>query len=651
MRRRGNTVFLKKVGDHFEFENRPGQKAVFWGTNIAACSAHPKKEMAPLLARALARGGVNVMRIHLWASMMENPQFPEIIARNFIRPDGTINPVALDEMQLFHAELIKNGIYIYMDVFDTDKFIGKMLGKTGDPKFQPEINEAVKTLAKKLFTAINPYTGKSMVDDPAYIMFEIMNENSCTYSGGVPLEKYRPEVRKILSAKWEKWQKDRGISPSRPLTGTPQDGMGPEGRRFFASLQKEYIDGMREFLRSIGVNVPICGTNLELTAGDLWASRNMDFMNDHSYFGSSSADGGFWTPQNTSIINAPLTFLPIFGEIIHSRLADKPIVCTEWSHVYPNVYRCEAYPIVAAYSAYQGIDGMFSFDWGGAYLGDLSWLIDKPKIVCLTQILDPSTWGLNQAAAIAFLRGDIRPAGKTVTLKYTEDDIWSNRRQLACGVSFLYQMCRVNIELLPPGAGTEWPLGTGGNTKELYADAVKRLGVKNGKDFVTSDTNEITRFSDPGLFIVNTPKSQFAVGALHSMDKGKRRALSAFGVSSPMRFATLTFTSLDDRPLTESRRILACAVANSANAGSFIDDNGYVETQKGPVMTEPITATVTAKAVPGMPLKAYKLDTRTGERFGELIVTPKDGVESFSIDKDSRTMYFELVRQPLPPHT
>lgn len=641
----GKYGFLKKVGDHFEFEKRPGKKAVFWGTNLGGYSAYVSKDLAPSIAKSLARHGVNAVRIHLWATNQKNPKFPELIANNFVLPDGSIRPAALDDMQFFHSELIKNGIYVYMDVYDTGSYLVNMLGKTGDPKFQPEFNDAVKKMAKTLFTAVNPYTGKSMVDDPAYVMFEIMNENSCTYSGGTPLEKFPPEIYQILSDNWEQWQTAHRISPHTPLTGLPQNGMGPEGRRFFATLQKEYIDGMKKFLRSIGVKVPICGTNLELTAGDLWASQNMDFMNDHTYFGSTSGTGGFWKPQDVSILGSPLTYLPILGEIVHSRLADKPIVCTEWSDVYPNIYRCEAYPVIAAYSAFQEFDGMFSFDWGGAYIaGYMPWLIKEPRIICLTQILDPSTFGLNQAAAIAVLRGDVKPAGKTVTLKYTTDDVWNNRRQIATGVSFLYQMCRVDIELLPSGKKTEWPLGTGKNNKELYAEAVKRLGVKSGNDFITSDTGELTRFADPGLFLLNTPKSQFAIGALYSMSKDPRRTLSAFNVISPMQFATLTFSSLDDRPLAESRRILCCAVANSANADSYIEGENYVETLKGPVMAEPITATITAKAVSGLPLKVFKLDTMTGKRTGELPVAERDGKETFAIDEKAKTMYFELVR-------
>jgi hypothetical protein len=101
---------------------------------------------------------------------------------------------------------------------------------------------------------------------------------------------------------------------------------------------------------------------------------------------------------------------------------------------------------------------------------------------------------------------------------------------------------------------------------------------------------------------------------------------------------------MDNLPLVKSRRILCCAVGNSANTGSYIDDKGYFESHKSPILTEPVTATIFAKAVDTMPLKVYKKDPATGERISEMNITVKDNIESFTIDKNSKTMYFELVR-------
>ena len=220
-----------------------------------------------------------------------------------------------------------------------------------------------------------------------------------------------------------------------------------------------------------------------------------------------------------------------------------------------------------------------------------------------------------------------------------------NRRQLPQTVSFLFQMGKVAIELPKPGAKNEWPLNTGKSPVELYAEAVKRLGIDAGRDYVVSDTGELIRFSDPALMLVDTPKSQFAMGTLSSLGTDPRRKLSAFEIASPMPFATLTFTSLDNLPLKESKRILCCAVGNSANAGARIDGKGYFEPAEGPVLTEPFHAVIASPAVPGAPLAVYRLDPDTGRRIGELAVEVRDGRESFVIDENTETMYLELVRK------
>ena len=633
----GKYGFLKRVGDHFEFEKRPGVRAVFWGTCFGSA---PEKQYAPLYAEALARAGINILRIHGWSSQFKHPGYPEQIKRSFTLPGEKVNYKTLDDYHYFFAELIKRGIYIYMDTITA----GHWFSKPGNPKWEPEYREKCKKMAEVMYLSHNPYTGKRLVDDPAFAMCEIINESSCTYDGDIQNE--RPSVRKIKEEKWEKWQRMHGISPLQPLRGVPMEGNGKEGRRFFAAEQKAFLEDMYQFLRGIGVKVPICGTNLELTAGDLWASQNMDFMNDHAYWGASAMPNSFWYPNTQSLIRQPLSSgTPFLGEIVHSRLHDKPIVCTEWSVVYPNVYRQEAYPFVAAYTAYQNFDAMFSFDWSGAYLPNLKDVIKSHRIVCLSQMTDPSTFGLNQAAAIARMRGDIQPARKHVILKYSEDDIWSNRRQLPQTVSFLFQMARVSIKLPTSGAKNEWPLGTGKTAKDLFHDAIKRLDIQSGRDYVVSDTGELIRFANPALFLVDTPKSQFATGALSSLGSNKRRRLSAFDITSSMRFATLTFSSLDNLPLKESRRILCCAVGNSANAKTRISAKEFKETQKGPVLTEPFYAEVSSNNVPGTHLKVYKLDPNTGKRIGTLSTVSKQGKETFIIDKNAKTMYFELIRE------
>ncbi len=637
----GKFGFVKRVGDHFEFEHRPGERVAFWGTCVQA--AGPEKKFAPVIADRLAKSGVNIVRIHHWMIPFSHPACPVETERSFIRPDHTVNMERLDDLYYFIAELKKAGIYIYMD--NITSYNSSWVDGGDELHYRPDANARIKEVVKLVLTTVNPYTGLALVDDTAFAMCEIHNEFSATYQHTV--ETHSPVAQKLMKEWWEQWQNDHNITPHTELTGTPADGNGEEGRRFYTAIQQRFLEDWYSYLRSIGVKVPISGTNLLLTAGDLIASQNMDFMEDHAYYGSGPVAGiGVWQPMNVSMVGEPLTGNSMIGEIVHSRVTDKPIVCTEWSDVYPNQMRCEGYPYVGAFSAYQQFDAMFSFDWAGAYTDNISSLLNNKPIVCLSQISDPSTWGLNVAAAVAFLRGDVTPAQNRVELKYTWEDIWQNRRQNSMAVAYLLQMARLSITR--PDANTtgpSWPYGTGLDHEALFQDAVQRLGIDAGRDYIISDTKELRRFSEPALFILDTPRSQFATGALNSIGSDARRRLSAFDVMSSMKFATITFTSLDGAALSDSTRILLCAVGNSANSTSSIDASGYHESGELPILTEPFYATISATPVVSKSLKVFRLDQSTGKRVGELQVVLRDGKESFVIDQNTRTMYLELVRE------
>ena len=633
----GKYGFVKKVGNHFEFERLPGQRIAFWGTNIG--TAGPRREFVPVIVDRLKKSGINIVRIHRWMSDFYHPQCPEENARAFIRRDGTVDMQRLDDFYYFFAELKKNGIYVYMDTIAS---YNDWLPGGNELHYRPDANARIKEIARLMYTTTNPYTGLALVDDPAFAMCEIHNEFSATYQGTV--EGHSPEARELMQEKWKKWKADHGIADSSQLKGGPVEGNGEEGRRFYTSIQKDFLDDWYGYLRELGVKVPISGTNLLLTAGDLLSSQGMDFTEDHAYCGAAPTGGGWWSPLNTSTVNGPLRGNPQIGEIIHSRLHDKPVVCTEWSDVYPHPYRMEGYPIFGAFAAYQAIDGMFSFDWGGSYMSNITDGLNHGPIVCLSQISDPCTWGLNQAVGLAFLRGDIAPAKNKVVLKYTYDDIWQNRRQKPLNIAYMFQMAQVSIQLQTGrNSQDQWPFTMSG--EDLYHDAVQRLGIDAGRDYIISDTGQLKRFTEPGLFLVDTPRSQFAVGALDSLGKSPKRKLSAFEVNSSMSFATISFSSLDGEALSQSSRILLCAVGEAYNADSYTDEKGYHEGAKCPILCEPFYATITANAVPGKQLKVYRLEPSTGRRLGQLAVTANDGKDSFILDKDTKTMYLELLRE------
>ncbi|NOY76793.1 MAG: glycoside hydrolase family 5 protein, partial [Calditrichaeota bacterium] len=88
---------------HFSVQ---GKRIRFFGTNAVTGGAFPNKSKAWFVAGRLRKMGFNLVRFH----HMDNHWSTESL---FIRGQGTrhLNPVTLDRLEKFIAELKRNGIY------------------------------------------------------------------------------------------------------------------------------------------------------------------------------------------------------------------------------------------------------------------------------------------------------------------------------------------------------------------------------------------------------------------------------------------------------------------------------------------------------------------------------------------------------------
>ncbi|MCX6136603.1 MAG: carbohydrate binding domain-containing protein, partial [Ignavibacteriales bacterium] len=164
---------------HFSVD---GNRVRFFGTNLVADGAFPAKEKAWFIAGHLRKMGFNLVRFH----HLDNPWSTQAI---FERGKDTrhLNPATLDRLENIIAELKRNGVYINMNLhvgrtftaqdgvpeYDSLPEYGKIINY-----FDPQIIALHKEYARQLLTHVNPYTGKSLPNDPVMAMMEITNENS-----------------------------------------------------------------------------------------------------------------------------------------------------------------------------------------------------------------------------------------------------------------------------------------------------------------------------------------------------------------------------------------------------------------------------------------------------------------------------------------
>lgn len=638
---------LVAVGDHLEFERRPGERVPIWGVNLASNASSPPKDLAQGIADNLKRQGVNMVRFHKFGCHPGRQ----------MGKDGLFLPDLQDRMDYFVSILKKSGIYVYIDWEDELAFpelAGRWPYKRGliwAPVFMPSFREPERDYARALFGHVNPYTGLSYADDPTVACIEILNEaDLCTVVNGNPRRALDPEFYDELDRQWREWNAARG----RPAVKSIADDVGnPDRFRFATDVQREYQQSQRAFLRDeLGYRGLVTGNNIVQHAYAATAiDDGMDFAGLHGYVGH--VPSYFNSPyDNASAVRTASPGIPFLGQT-WARPADKPYCFGEWNFCYPNDYRSEGLPFTTAMMALQGwaMSLFYAFE-GPMTWGDWehfrTWGLEG--IFACGAGMDPSTWGLTVPCAIAFRRGDIKPSGNVITVGHSRDELLEMgnpflMRQMQFSWMFLFG--RVYTEITEKPDETRWPMKREPGLAEWdeIKAVAKNLGIEGVTgDCLTSDTGELRKFVGDGLFLLDTPRSKFAVGDLSSMGRDGR-VLSGVEVKSPETFAALTLTSLDAEPtpVERARRVLVCLVGNSRNEAAVIQgrtiiDPGWEKSRA--VLAEPLEATLSFPSSPS-PIRVFKLSTRTGERLGELPVNA-DG--SFTIPKSAHTIYFEIVR-------
>jgi len=635
----GKFGFLKRVGSEFEFADRPGQPVRFWGTNFAINGPFPDKKLAPGIARTMAAQGVNLVRLHLYAAR------PTLLQS----PDGGLNPDMLDKMFFLISELKKNGVYIYMDLNDGmcyDQLLKRP--STAIPEeylkfaslFDPQLKEATKRLAKLVFTTVNPYTGKALVDDPVVAMYELMNEISM-FTGFTGYFEDHPAYRPVLEKLWNQWRERNSLAPAALPSCFNLD---PVGRKFAREMDEGYLREMSGYLRSIGVKAPICGTNVTFSNGTLVASARMDFLGDHDYWAHPQFVGG--KPTNYPVPAAlsrpvwmgPVDFLGLCA------LEGYPVVHGEWNYCFPNPYRCEGIPTAAAYAAYQGWDGMIFYGaTGSCDDGEWNRFLANPGIMVHSQQTDPATWGLSQVGAVILRRGDVETAKRVLEVIQPEsavqEDVEAFRK-----MPFLPALGRFGFSF----AGRPNWLGklaeSGQSPEKLYFAVLKQLGdTESNANRIVSDTRQIRRYCVPPLLLIDTPRTQSVTGKLSAISQSGD-SLGDLKIETAMDWGSLNAVSLDGKPLKSSGHILLVAVGNAANTGELLKGEYIFDLGKAPVLMEPFRANVSLNCA-AAGANVFVLNPQTGARMAELKSVSNGKTLTFQLNGEE-SIYYEISNAP-----
>ncbi len=691
-------VIINQEG-HFAFEKNPDQAVRFLASAEAAASfrkfytAQPQfdtHEKIQEYVRQLRMAGYNMIRIHY---------LDELLLMG-AEKDLDFNAKMLDSFEYLLAECGKNGIYINIDAMTSR--LGYVKGSRwgwkdhppmpGNFKFEIYYSERVrnnwKDGVRKLFTHVNPYTGKRMVDDPTIAMVVGFNEQEFALSSGSSKDysPLLPQWREFLKKRYENiqalaaaWDGKFAVPASFDQLEIFQkgdilrtDAFGNDINRFLESLENKIFHFYKDSLREIGYPGPVSAMNMGKSFRNAVSRRDYDFVAMNSYHahpsGFTNNNGGSGSISQESSIGSAGNVIRGFGSM---RRYMTPYIITEHLHVFWNKYRYEQAFVTGAYSAYQDFDGLTGFGSGitvNDYSRMMPFFINNDPIAKSQELL----------TAFLFLRKDVAPGKQLIRLALSSDDIMKNGAaqdalSTAQGKLILTNRFAYTCDLQSPQKENETVLGRSGaaglvldaaytslaaDTKtssfelDSFLNELRTKGVlpktnhsSDAKGIFETDTAEMLMDTNRNFLQVNTPRLQGICA-----EAGTKAELNDFEVRQMTTRGNLALVSLDGtKPIRDANRMLLVIATNALNSGMKFEDQKMcfmLNMGNVPVLLQTGKFEVAFKSKNASAIKAYAL-RMDGGRLAELPLKKSGDQVILSVDTaalpDGPSIYYELT--------
>jgi hypothetical protein len=636
----GKFGFVKAKGESFVFPN--GKEVHFLGFNIETQHCFPSRQQADFHAKRLRRMGINAVRMHKF----DKPTRAGISILDPSSEAGELSTENLDSFEYFIAQLKKNGIYLVMDL-QTLRLIGaKECPQLAGEQYRvygmfiPELIEAQKRFITRMLTHRNPYTGLSLIEDPALALIAFQNENSLLYQANLNKIK-SPYALNILKEQFNKWllkkYKDRNALLSAwdtlsdtedPAHGTVELPMNPSGkkysvarsadvRRFFYDIQSNYYREIRTHLLELGIKIPMTGSNhWTRDPLDFELNSQQDYTDRHNYWAHPTVAGS-WLLDKIMFNPAPMVKDPgagLVGVLAGRRVLGKPFTVTEWNDASTNEFRADAQLIFPAYSSMHNWH-IFQFTYStrqtnGKFLRPITYSFGIDD--------DPLQLALYPLISRMFLRKDIATSNSEYALYITEKELNDP--------AYILDPVNVRKAALYTRAGLRFESGKPNTTL-----------IPNTACEVASETNELFWDIKTGRSRIDTARTQGFVGFPGGTETITCKNLE---LKLDSDFAAVCITSCDDEPLESSERMLLVTVARGWNKGMKYNAMRNRITNAGslPLVMQPVKGTV-AFSGKHPQYRVERLDI-SGRKLGPVKTDSKNGKISFELDN---AIYYEIT--------
>ncbi len=619
----GERGFIRLSQDKNSFLYGDGKPIRFWTINTFGKGDLVKRSMEDWQkqARFLAKMGFNLVRTQ-FSFHDRRPTYGK-------EDDPRVEEKYIEGCHKMVAAMKEQGIYSTISPFwahgestipaewNFPELTGQKVPLAGLIYFHEGIQNVYKKFCKKLYLSKNPYTGIPLSKDPSVAMILTMNEDSLLFW---TTQRMPMPAKKILAKNFTQWVKKKygsiqnalkawenaevkgsnsepgdNLSKSElgfysiwELTQNSQGGIAKrksDQLQFFSETQYNFFKMIKNFYENeLKMKIPIVPENWR-TANDTtwldmerWSYTAQDVMAKTKYFNAAheGQDNGWLIIaghyyNDVSALHRPWQLPTNFKQVLGF-----PFINHETSWVNPNIYQSEGPFLVAAYQSLNGVDGVTWFNANDTGF-DIDAIITMPwrgnqktfdKWTCLT----PSLAATFPAAAIAYRRNDIKE-GKPVVIEsrpisslwnaeeplISEDQAYDPNRDKGIMQTEI-QKSRINpLAFL---VGPVMVKYTRVKEKSLIEDMSKFINEDKGE--VKSITDEILLNYKIGFCTVNTPKTQGACGFLSKVSPIK---LNNVEINVKNDYLTIIVTSLDDLPISDSKKILVQVTTKARPTG------------------------------------------------------------------------------------
>lgn len=549
----GKFGFLKVKGENFVFDGN--KKIKFFGVNLSGEQCFPEREEAEILAKRLAKMGVNLVRIHHLNVNWSPKKLFFTDEKGLLKSD----PVIWLKLDYLLYCLKEEGIYIQLDLLvDPDHLWNKPKGlKTwkGFTHFVPELIEKQKLYAQTLWEHKNVYTNLDYKDDPVFVFTTVTNENDIT-THNVIARKTRYDVEPYIS-QFEKiksiWAAKEGVMEFQ-MSNLWRD---EKGKEFLNDVQANYFYEMKTYLKSIGVKIPVTGTNWVMYQKDLPSMAKMDFLDTHTY-GSSKLD------LNPNLGNPTIS-------ASFARIKDKPFVVSEYGANWQEKWRSILPIQMASIGSLQNWSALILYAYRQNGTGEISSLKGAYNL-----LIDPQTTAVLPIAALIFRREDLAQAQKELVLNWDYETVYGNEKWKPSATPFF----NTSTEQFKVSGIIEGKNG--------FAPTDK---FENYESVISSETEEYFRDFEKGLLFINSARTQGVAG---NLAKQKEVICDFVKFRNFDNFGSIFVSSLERKPINESTNIFISAVGKAENEGTEwnLGETRIFKNGKGNVFAEPLTSTI-----------------------------------------------------------